>query len=698
MVYNETLQNGSATFNLGKIEAGNYTANINYKGNNIYLPSSTSCNINVMKYNTQLLVNDQSNFTDTLLTLQATLQYSDENNIIHILTNNSVEFYEGEKLIGTAITDDNGVASLDYTITSSSTIITVKFNSTEKYNSCENQFTVKGNPKIITSLTFVENDIFYYQNQSSLQVILSTGSIETLLCYIDDVRQNDLITDDTGTATISFNNLELGIHHIKVIFRGNKQYEKCSSTKEIEVITQIETHIINWSYPESFIYDIPQTISACLDFEEEGVPIDIFIDDEHFGILQTDKNGLFTVTIPEFTIGNHTFKAVYKGNTYYKGCESSITFTARDKLDSVMDISSVDSEIVYTQPLTISGSILGVYGGQIQILNGTDILNTCVTDNKGQFNTNISLDIGNYNLTVKFVGNTSYKECSTNITVNVIDKYIPKFGYWDVPSNLTILNEYTLGFTLYNQRPDIHNFNDPRRRVGNEPVKVYVDDILLTTIITQELGNQNFTYIPADVKSHNIKVVYEGNDIYNSCEATIPLTATSRKTSATLSSTNWLFVNNPASTTTITPTFENNSMTSGLKVFNYWTEKILRKNGNWTLTLTVQHKDTKKFQYAIMTNPNGSKHTCFSYSISKDGIIYLWGDEHKTLTSTVELSTTKQSTLKIVKNNDKMSLYINDTIVGEPVTVTLTEDVYFMFTNWSSSQFILYNINLEEFS
>lgn len=698
MVYNETLQNGSATFNLGKIEAGNYTANINYKGNNIYLPSSTSCNINVMKYNTQLLVNDQSNFTDTLLTLQATLQYSDENNIIHILTNNSVEFYEGEKLIGTAITDDNGVASLDYTITSSSTIITVKFNSTEKYNSCENQFTVKGNPKIITSLTFVENDIFYYQNQSSLQVILSTGSIETLLCYIDDVRQNDLITDDTGTATISFNNLELGIHHIKVIFRGNKQYEKCSSTKEIEVITQIETHIINWSYPESFIYDIPQTISACLDFEEEGVPIDIFIDDEHFGILQTDKNGLFTVTIPEFTIGNHTFKAVYKGNTYYKGCESSITFTARDKLDSVMDISSVDSEIVYTQPLTISGSILGVYGGQIQILNGTDILNTCVTDNKGQFNTNISLDIGNYNLTVKFVGNTSYKECSTNITVNVIDKYITKFGYWDVPSNLTILNEYTLGFILYNQRPDIHNFDDPRRRVGNEPVKVYVDDILLTTIITQELGNQNFTYIPADVKSHNIKVVYEGNDIYNSCEATIPLTATSRKTSATLSSTNWLFVNNPASTTTITPTFENNSMTSGLKVFNYWTEKILRKNGNWTLTLTVQHKDTKKFQYAIMTNPNGSKHTCFSYSISKDGIIYLWGDEHKTLTSTVEISTTKQSTLKIVKNNDKMSLYINDTLVGEPVTVTLTEDVYFMFTNWSSSQFILYNINLEEFS
>lgn len=698
MVYNETLQNGSATFNLGKIEAGNYTANINYKGNNIYLPSSTSCNINVMKYNTQLLVNDQSNFTDTLLTLQATLQYSDENNIIHILTNNSVEFYEGEKLIGTAITDDNGVASLDYTITSSSTIITVKFNSTEKYNSCENQFTVKGNPKIITSLTFVENDIFYYQNQSSLQVILSTGSIETLLCYIDDVRQNDLITDDTGTATISFNNLELGIHHIKVIFLGNKQYEKCSSTKEIEVITQIETHIINWSYPESFIYDIPQTISACLDFEEEGVPIDIFIDDEHFGILQTDKNGLFTVTIPEFTIGNHTFKAVYKGNTYYKGCESSITFTARDKLDSVMDISSVDSEIVYTQPLTISGSILGVYGGQIQILNGTDILNTCVTDNKGQFNTNISLDIGNYNLTVKFVGNTSYKECSTNITVNVIDKYITKFGYWDVPSNLTILNEYTLGFILYNQRPDIHNFDDPRRRVGNEPVKVYVDDTLLTTITTQEMGNQNFTYIPADVKSHNIKLVYEGNDIYNSCEATIPLTATSRKTSATLYSTNWLFVNKPTSTTTITPTFENNSMTSGLNVFNYWTEKILRKNGNWTLTLTVQHKDTKKFQYAIMTNPNGPKHTCFSYSISADGIIYLWGDEHKTLTSTVEISTTKQSTLKIVKNNDKMSLYINDTIVGEPVTVTLTEDVYFMFTNWSSSQFILYNINLEEFS
>jgi hypothetical protein len=45
-----------------------------------------------------------------------------------------------------------------------------------------------------------------------------------------------------------------------------------------------------------------------------------------------------------------------------------------------------------------------------------------------------------------------------------------------------------------------------------------------------------------------------------------------------------------------------------------------------------------------------------------------------------------------------MSLYINDTLVGEPVTVTLTEDVYFMFDNWSSSQFMLYNINLEEFS
>jgi hypothetical protein len=81
-----------------------------------------------------------------------------------------------------------------------------------------------------------------------------------------------------------------------------------------------------------------------------------------------------------------------------------------------------------------------------------------------------------------------------------------------------------------------------------------------------------------------------------------------------------------------------------------------------------------------------------------DEYIYLWGDEHKTLTSTVEISTSKQSTLKIVKNNDKMSLYINDTLVGEPVTVTLTEDVYFMFDNWSSSQFMLYNINLEEFS
>ncbi len=103
------------------IDAGTYVIETSYTGSTSYGPSSATSNLIVNPFTTTLTINVPSATEGKECTIKATLKDENDNPCMHT----DVDFYIYEenawKKIGTANTDSNGVASIEYAPTSTGT-------------------------------------------------------------------------------------------------------------------------------------------------------------------------------------------------------------------------------------------------------------------------------------------------------------------------------------------------------------------------------------------------------------------------------------------------------------------------------------------------------------------------------------------------------------------------------------------------
>ena len=324
-----------------------------------------------------------------------------------------------------------------------------------------------------------DNNI-YFNEVVTINTTCVLGATGIVKLYVDNIFKRSLHIGET----FNLSDLNAGKHIVKVIYNGDNSFigSECSVNITVfKINTEIQVSPINLVYDNTII-------NITLNNKTTGT-VTININNKNYS--STINKGKSTIYINNLDVKEYDYTVWYNGDQNFNKNQINGTLKTERKETSI-NISSND--IFIGEPLVI-------YYNITEGTNGS--LNIYIDDNYKQsvsIGQKIKLDnlmSGNYTIKVVYAGdnyhfscenilNVSVKKYSSNFNFDVEDVYVGDSVYIDY----AIVNNATGDLTVY---------------IDNVPVKIV------------SVG-KNIELSTLNVGEHTLKVVYSGNDYYDSCE------------------------------------------------------------------------------------------------------------------------------------------------------------------------------------
>ena len=431
-----------------------------------------------------------------------------------------VKFFEDGQLIGSEVTDANGVASITYR---------PQISSNHSY-SCS----VLGLSRNINILVYNKNTkLLLITSDANIRVDNQITLTGCLLDYDDNPLVNmpvklyennnlihdDITTDSNGEFTKSINHNVCGSYSYRVEYSGTNGYLPATSILVNVAVNKYVTDI-SLSTNVSTVYlkqsgDMTSNFVVSGNLTKEGVGLDgaiveLYNNGSKIANLTTNDGEFRKTLYPNGVAQTYNLQVKYAGTDKIQSANSNIVSVTARKIKTYL-AANVNKNTVYLgQSVIVSGRLTdefgdGIAGCNLEI-NDSNYGGT--TDSNGYFSYSYPLasrNIGSSSIVVKFNGykntgyiGSSYERCrSEAITVDCV-KY---------PVTLNILNNeiYDVGDTiLIEATSDDSNFN---------PVSVNVTFDGTTSNVATKDSNGRFVYtIP------NIDAVSAAFNIYASID------------------------------------------------------------------------------------------------------------------------------------------------------------------------------------
>ena len=295
----------------------------------------------------------------------------------------------------------------------------------------------------------------------------------------------------------------------------------------------------------SYKNDIINVSGYLMDVEESAVPNEelklalydgeTLIDEK---TILTDVKGEYHASLKNngIRLDTLTVKLTYTSNTRYTGItdEISIVFyppkTTIDTYDSLSIYKDINT---FNVPLTLIDEFNNnVIDGDIKLTFNNQEYTGVISNGYYSF-TNLNVpEAGQYPIKLKYLGHDYYQDTTSefNLTVLKLDTSlnnvnIPQITYSDAFTITGVLN------------------NDTRNTViKNAPIKLYIDNTVVKTVNTGTNGKFTITHTITDSSGpHTLKVVYDGDNVFNPCQSSSVTIDVKRETSV-------LTLTNPKST------------------------------------------------------------------------------------------------------------------------------------------------------
>jgi predicted outer membrane repeat protein len=466
-----TDSSGQIIINLKDYNAEDYNITYTYEGTTGNYNSST--NTTLFTINPQ---NTKINTTETSYTFTykeygntVTVNLFDKNG--GVLTNFKVKYN---------ITDKNNVTVYDQgEITSGSINIPTNLTVGEyyihyKFSGNENYTESVNSTKLIISK---QSTIINCTNSTYNFIVGSTGNTVTVNLFDKNggVLTGKLINYTINNKNYSTNNgviiipdgLNLGTYTLSFNFTGDENYTSSSNSTQINIINNPVppvSPIVTVISGEDIV-----TNQSSVNFTVSLKTVDgdvlsgenvlfIYYNGEYHPV-NTDKNGIASVTLTGLSLGSYNIRYVYNGNNLYAGSSGSNTILVTNFIETKLSISN------YTNFYGVKGNLTG----RLIDINGNPLVNQSITlnltrlsdnlskvynvstDSNGDYYLEINLNTGEYSVSAfynnKTIGNITYNssgpvnanikiynqtsEMGTNLTVNDYTGIVNK------PGNLT---------------------------------------------------------------------------------------------------------------------------------------------------------------------------------------------------------------------------------------------------------------------
>ncbi|MDO5848313.1 MAG: Ig-like domain repeat protein [Methanobrevibacter sp.] len=415
---NETIYNSSNSpnteFKLSDLNAGNYSAFVDFAGNDDYAPASNSTVFEVDKAGSDLVIEaDNITFGQDLV---CNVTLGNITGSVNITVNN--KNYTVDLVNGKGNLTVSGLDAGDY-------VVSGVFPGNDNYLASNNTANVTV-MKVQPSLNVTASNTTYGNSVTvNVSCDVKEGSVKVdVNGTIYDVDLAD------GKATLVIPNLDAGNYTVVAEFGGNNNYLNVSNSTIFEVAKiapKLIIEVTNITYGDVAICNVylnnkTEQNSLLKSFKllrsNGGSSVEVTIDGKNYNVALND--GVGQIAIPDLNAGNYTALANYEGNRNYLSANNSTIFEvskAVPKLNIQMD------NVTYGNA---SKGIVEVTGINGDPLNGTanvtidnKTFEVEINNGKGTVEFDSILNPGSYLANVSFVA-PNYENAVNSTTFNVI--------------------------------------------------------------------------------------------------------------------------------------------------------------------------------------------------------------------------------------------------------------------------------------
>jgi len=389
------IKNGKASISIGNLSAGQYTATIQYDGDNKYESAKTTASFNVTKHESKvdISVDDIEIGKDAVVTVS----------VISGATGNVTVVINGKSQV-VELKDSKATVTIE-NITAEDYKIEATYNGDAKYLTSSAVYTFNVN-KLPSSITVSAGDIKVGEDAVIVASVIS-GATGNVTFTVGDNTETVEIKD--GKATLTVKDLASGDYTVSAVYNGDAKYLTSSNSTSFKV-SKISG------------YDIKVNVSEVN--EGENATVTVILPKDATGNVTLVMNnrpyfakvidGVAKIIVPYISAGTHEFIVTYYGDNKYDKATANGTITVNKKTFTL----TADNLVKYYKgPESLTAKLVDSKGNPIANadvtfnINGKDYIRK--TNNEGIASMAINLGAGTYNVAVK------YNESSVNATVTV---------------------------------------------------------------------------------------------------------------------------------------------------------------------------------------------------------------------------------------------------------------------------------------
>ena len=306
---------------------------------------------------------------------------------------------------------------------------------------------------------------------------------ETVTLYEGETSKGTGTTGSDGETDITVSGLNVGTHTLKAT------YDEYTSNNVTVTVNKIVPTITASADDDSVVWGENIVLEGVLSVGSgetvklyDGVTL---IDDD----ITTTTDGVFTKTISQATVGNHSYSFVYDGDATHESVTSDSVLVTVTKKPTVLDI-DVPLILVYDDSFNISGNLSdgtnAISGASIGLKVGSTIVESINTDSNGDVAfTHTPVTMGTHTFQLVYAGDEHYDGASSTAVQRNIEKETTVLSDI-VPAtssvNISIDESLTISGTLTDN-------DSPQNPIANASILIKVNDVTLTTLTTDSDGD-----------------------------------------------------------------------------------------------------------------------------------------------------------------------------------------------------------------
>lgn len=406
--YQKAITDGKAVLKLSKLDMGDYSLEITYKGDANHYNTSYATVFYIKGLTTQVSLVINNAAYGKILTAKATVDKNATGTVRFVTENITYD-----------VAVKNGVATWKFSgINAGKHEISAKYLGDNYYVSSNTtaEYTVS---KAKSSIVLYVNEVYLNEN-IRIYTNLSANATGKVLYSMNGYYspRNKPIVDSACHWYIS--PLDTGNYTVIAVYAGDDNYYGCNTTFILSV-TQ-KRSILNVEINDAGIND---RVTANINLKTvEDVKltgnVTLKVNGNLYDILVED--GETTVVLGKLPAGNYSFEATYNGNDEYSKVSSKGKFEVKDTLlDPVLTANDLTKYYKGSGKLVVSlASSKGkaIEGNTITVkVNGK--VYTAVTDSSGKASFNIDLSSGKYTATISSEETRTYHAASTKAVVTI---------------------------------------------------------------------------------------------------------------------------------------------------------------------------------------------------------------------------------------------------------------------------------------